>query len=140
MLAALTVSDSVVAYVPGPFVVRASSLSEWCLISSARIRSQLSLERSVHGYGPSGTEHVSGRVALSSWDQHTLHINIVDSECKRGSSVLLPDVMRQRNEMHHIDTAYGLAYVLSAAPCVSRLHVDPPHGAPWQYLATGSKT
>ena len=122
-----------------PFVVRACG--EFAEATCASVRSQFRLEQSVTGYAKGVTHAASGRDALAAWDALTLDFNIVDSASTRGH-LLLPAIFRENGGQECTMVSVRLAYCASpAAPdTCGDLHMDPPYGSNWQYLAVGDKT
>jgi hypothetical protein len=121
---------------PIPFVVR--NCLEFLSASSLQIEKQINLEASIHGYNECGTHKVSGKLAFDKWSTDTLDFNIVDSSSSRGT-VLLPLILRELNIANDIDVMLWLSYVLTLARVQSKVHIDPPFGSGWQFLAEGSK-
>ena len=127
---------------PFPFVVRAPP--EFCCASVADIRQALALEREVKGSLPHacGYAYETGEEALRVFDtgrSDGTTMNVIDAECLRNDA-LLPAVLRELGALvnHHL----LLAYVLSpyASGDIGPMHVDPPMGSGWQWLAYGDKT
>lgn len=124
-----------------PFVVRAANSFQSIAEINAALRSQLRKEQLVTGYAGGKTFQLPGRVALQQWEDNTLGFNIVDSSSTRGSIGLLPKALGDINRTRHVPESVWLAYVLSPSRphACGELHIDPPFGSGWQYLATGSK-
>lgn len=148
-----------------PFVVR--SCRDFAPATSAAIRSSLRLEREVTGFRDIAgyCDHVkqSGLEALASWDAGVeaarredageppqlceavgQTCNIIDSECTRHAG-MLPAALRDSPGADAVSIRLRLAYVLSpvllgaSRGSFGDLHVDPPMGGGWQYLAQGVK-
>jgi hypothetical protein len=121
------------------FVVRACG-DKFGLLAS--IRSQIRLEKSVYGtnYGTTVTKFTSGKECLCAWDDNTLAFNVIDSVSTRGHSLLMPAYLAEIGRESGVSESMWLAYVVSAASSqCGELHVDPPFGSGWQYLAQGIK-
>jgi hypothetical protein len=121
-----------------PFVVRKTE--EFAESTSAAIASQLRKETLVIGYNKGKSVHQSGASALESWRNSQSVCNIVDSVSNRGKWPLLPTYLSSIAESADVEDMVRLAYVLSpVSTCMGELHVDPPFGSNWQYLAEGKK-
>ena len=121
-----------------PFVVRKTI--EFAESTSAAISSQLRKETSVTGYQNGKSIRQSGAIALESWQNSQCVCNIVDSVSNRGKWPLLPIYLSAIAESADVEDSVLLAYVLSpVSTCMGELHVDPPFGSNWQYLAEGKK-
>ncbi len=123
-----------------PFVVRACAGFE--ATTEAAVRGQLGHERDIKGYTMSGgTQHLSGREALRKWDNSSLECNVVDSASTRGHTALLPAALAAISRDALVPESLWLAYVLSPEDLINcgALHIDPPYGSGWQYLARGRK-
>lgn len=121
---------------PIPFVVR--NCTEFLSATPGSIRSQINLEKEIHGYNNEGTHEVTGRVAYDRWLNDTLDFNIVDSSSSRGS-VLLPNIIRELNIANDVDSFLWFSYVLTLAGVQSKCHIDPPFGSGWQFISEGDK-
>ena len=123
-----------------PFVIRACR--SFSLMTEAVIRNQISKERIVKGYVKGEVQLSTGQSALDAWDSQCLGFNIVDSVSSRGYSLLLPKALEIINRKADVEESLWLAYVLSPANPLQcgEIHIDPPFGSGWQYLAVGKKT
>ena len=112
---------------------------------------------------------LAGARLLEAWDDESLLMNVVDAASTRSCTSLLCTTLRDRNARSDtVSSAMWLAYVVSPTSppnddrrdggdvvvigdaednddddderrIESSLHVDPPHGSNWQYLACGTK-
>lgn len=141
---------------PFPFVVRQSVDFAACA-SVAAIRAQLMLEEEVKGLDEKDGSYgyQSGREALANYDAGKRGVNIIDAEAgwdvetwKRtaGALDLMPAEMQRLPGSQLLNTRLLLAYVLSpllregSEGSLGALHIDPPLGSGWQYVAVGCKT
>lgn len=134
-----------------PFVVRAKELSvfkedlkadvtSWP--SQQAIRSQIRRESNIKGYQGSNNDVVrmSGIDTLTNFDSGKMTHNVIDSECTRSCTLLLSGEMVALSSQSRVEPEDWAAYVISpASNRCGQLHIDPPHGSNWQYLASGAK-
>ena len=128
-----------------PFVVRRNLESNSTCEFNERatvqaISSQIRVEREIKGYGENGSQSSSGREALAAWNNDELLFNVVDSASTRGNS-LLSHSLAEIGRNAGVDEDFLLAYVLSPVSLngqAGELHIDPPYGSGWQYLAGDS--